>query len=147
MICVGSALSSISVIVMTDLVRNHDPVAVAVLRKGFMAIFAFAGWFAADPKLFASFDVSKPLVSAWAVYAYLIVAFSQILNVYAIRRVPADDATVIYSLKLVFTLLLGLLIPAGIMTKIELTPPVIVGTTFVMAGSLAKLVNFTKKPR
>ena len=54
----------------------------------------------------------------------------------------AANATVIYSLKLVFTLLLGLLVPAGIMTQIELTPPVVVGTAFVLAGSLAKMVDF-----
>lgn len=75
-------------------------------------------------------------------FATMSVAFAQVLNMFAIRRVPADDATVVYSMKLVFTLLLGLLIPAGIITKIELTPPVIVGATFVMAGSLAKMVDF-----
>jgi len=97
----------------------------------------------ADPKLFAGLPVSKALISSWAVQAYLVVAFAQILNMFAIRRVSADDATVIYSLKLVFTLLLGLLVPAGIITQIELTPPVIVGTTFVVAGSLAKMIDFS----
>ena len=142
LISVGSALSSVSVILLADLVRGHDPVAVAVLRKGFMSVFAFAGWFATDPRLFAGLPFSKALVSSWAVYAYLVVAFSQVLNMFAMRRVPADDATVIYSMKLVFTLLLGLLIPAGIITQIELSPRVIVGTALVVAGSLAKMIDF-----
>ena len=64
------------------------------------------------------------------------------LNVLAIRRVPADDATAIYSLKLVFTLIIGLIVPAGIITRIELTPRVIVGAAFVVAGSLAKMIDF-----
>ena len=143
LIAVGSVLSSLSVIFLAGIARNHDPVAVAVLRKGFMAVFAFAGWYAADPKLFAGIPFSKSLISSWAVYAYLVVAFAQVLNMFAIRRVPADDATVIYSLKLVFTLLLGLLVPAGIITQIELTPPVVVGTVFVVAGSLAKMIDFS----
>lgn len=139
---VGSVLYAVSVVLLADLVRSHDPVAVGVLRKGFLAIIAFVVWFATDPRLFAGFPLSKGLISAWAVHAYLVVAFAQVLNVFAIRRVPADDATVIYSLKLVFTLIIGLVIPAGIITRIELTPRVLAGAAFVVAGSLAKMIDF-----
>lgn len=138
---VGSALSSLSVIILAELVRRHDPVAVAILRKGFMGLFALAGWFAADPRLFAGLPSSRALFAAWAVYAYLVIALSQILYVFAIRHVPAENATVINSLKLVFTLIMGVLVPAGLITRIELSPRVIAGTALVVSGSLAQMLD------
>lgn len=142
---VGCVLCSIATILLADFVRKHDPVAVAVVRECFFAAIAFAAWFIADKRLFAGLPVSKALASAWVSYTFFIVVLALILNLFAIRRVSAADATVIYSMQIVFTLLLGLVLPATVVEHIELTPRVLVGAGLVVAGSLAEIIDFGGK--
>ncbi len=142
MIGVGSALYALSVVLLADFVRKYDPVAVVVLRKGLMGVYSLALWYAADPRLFAGLPASRTLFAGWAVYAYFAVALAQTLNVFAVRLVPAENATAIGSLKLVFTLVLGIVLPAGLIMRIELSPCVVVGAAFVVAGSLAQILDF-----
>ena len=56
----------------------------------------------------------------------------------------AANATVVYSLQVVFSLALGVVLPAGVVDHVELTPRVLVGAALVVAGSLAKMVDFHK---
>ncbi len=142
MIGVGSALYALSVVLLADFVRKYDPIAVVVLRKGLMGVYSLGLWYAADPRLFAGLPASRTLFAGWAVYAYFAVALAQTLNVFAVRLVPAENATAIGSLKLVFTLVLGIVLPAGLITRIELSPRVVVGAAFVVAGSLAQILDF-----
>ena len=145
MIGVGSVLFALSVVLLADFARKYDPVAVVVLRKGFMGVYSLGLWCLSDPRLFAGLPASRTLFAAWTVYAFFAVALAQTLNVFAVRRVPAENATAIGSLKLVFTLLLGVVLPAGLVTRIELSPRVVVGAAFVVAGSLAQILDFGGK--
>ena len=144
---VGSVLCSIVTILLVDLVRKHDPIAVAVIREGFMAAIALVLWFLNDHGMFASFPITKTLIAAWAVYTYFIVVFALVLNVFAMRRVSAANATVIYSLQVVFTLALGVVLPAGVVDHVELTPRVLVGAALVVAGSLVEILDFGGKSK
>ena len=101
---VGCLLRAISIIILADLAKKRDPIAIVVLVQGFAAFTSLAGWFAEDPRLFLGLPISRTLVAAWAIYAYFIVAFAQALNVSAMRRVTAANATVVYSLEIVFSL-------------------------------------------
>ena len=142
---VGSVLCSIVTILLVDLVRKHDPVAVAVIREGFMAAISLVLWFLKDRSMFAGIPVSNTLLAAWAVYTYFIVVLALVLNVFAMRRVSPANATVVYSLEVVFTLALGVVLPAGVVDHVELTPHVLAGAALVVAGSLAEILNFGGK--
>ena len=142
---VGCALCSLTTLFLADLVRKHDPVAVAVVREGFMAAIALVAWSFVDRRLFAGLPASKTLASAWVAYTFFIVVLALVLNLFAIRRVAAVDATVVYSLQIVFTLVLGLVLPAAVVEHVELTPRVLAGAGLVVAGSLAEILGFGGK--
>ena len=116
--------------------------AVAVLVQGFSSVLALGGWAIQDPRLFAGLPVSRALVAAWALYAYFVVAFAQCLNVFAMRRVTAANATVVYSVEIVFSLLWGVFLPEGIVERVVLTPAVAIGALLVVAGSVAEIADF-----
>lgn len=142
---VGCLLRAINIVFLADLAKRRDPIAVAVLIQGFAALISLVGWFAEDPRLFFGLPVSRTLVAAWAIYAYFIVAFAQALNVSAMRRVTAANATVVYSVEIVFSLAWGALLPAGIVERIELSPRILLGAAFVVAGSLAEILDLRGK--
>ena len=141
----GCLLRAINIVFLADLAKRRDPIAVAVLIQSFAAVISLVGWFAEDPRLFAGLPVSRTLVAAWAIYAYFIVAFAQALNVSAMRRVTAANATVVYSVEIVFSLAWGALLPAGIVERIELSPRILLGAAFVVAGSLAEILDLRGK--
>ena len=138
----GCLLRAVLIVALADLVKRHDPIAVAILLEFFAGLVSLAGWFAEDPRLFAGLPVSRMLVAAWAVYAYFIVAFSQTLNVFAMRRVTAANATVVYSTEIVFSLVWGAVLPATVVEHVAITPAVALGAAFVVAGSVAEIADF-----
>ena len=142
---VGCLLRAISIIILADLAKKRDPIAIVVLVQGFAAFTSLAGWFAEDPRLFLGLPMSRTLVAAWAIYAYFIVAFAQALNVSAMRRVTAANATVVYSLEIVFSLAWGALLPAGIVERVPLSPRILLGAAFVVGGSLAEILDLRGK--
>ena len=139
---VGCLLRAVQIVLLADLVKKHDPIAVAVLVQGFSSVLALGGWAIQDPRLFAGLPVSRALVAAWALYAYFVVAFAQCLNVFAMRRVTAANATVVYSVEIVFSLLWGVFLPEGIVERVVLTPTVAIGAFLVVAGSVAEIADF-----
>jgi drug/metabolite transporter (DMT)-like permease len=139
---VGCLLRAVHIVILADLVKKHDPLAVAVLLQAFAGCTALAGWAFEDPRLFAGLELTRPLVATWALYAYFVVAFAQTLNVTAMRRVTAANATVVYSVEIVFSLAWGALLPAGIVERIALTPRIAAGALLVVAGSLAEILDF-----
>ena len=138
----GCLLRAVHIVLLADLVKRHDPIAVAVLVQGFSSVLALGGWAVQDPRLFAGLPVSRALVAAWALYAYFVVAFAQSLNVFAMRRVTAANATVVYSVEIVFSLLWGVFLPEGIVERVVLTPTVAIGALLVVAGSVAEIADF-----
>lgn len=138
----GCLLRAVQIVLLADLVKKHDPIAVAVLVQGFSGLLAMGGWAVQDPRLFAGLPFSRALVASWALYAYFVVAFAQCLNVFAMRRVTAANATVVYSVEIVFSLLWGVLLPEGIVERVVLTPTVILGALLVVAGSVAEIADF-----
>ena len=90
---------------------------------------------------------SRTLVAAWAIYAYFIVGFATALNVFAMRRATAANATVVYSVEIVFSLAWGALLPAGIVERIALSPRILLGAALVVAGTLAEILDPRGKRR
>ena len=143
----GCLLRAVSIVWLADTAKKHDPVAVTILLEGFAGMISLAGWAAEDPRLFAALPVSRTLVAAWSIYAYFIVAFAQTLNVFAMRRVTAANATVVYSVEILFSIAWGTLLPAGIVERVELTPRIALGAALVVAGSVAEIADFRGRRR
>ena len=143
----GCLLRAVLIVFLSDLVKRRDPIAVAVLMEGFAGLLSLGGWIAEDPRLIAGLPASRMLVATWAIYAYFIVAFSTTVNVFAMRRVTAANATVVYALEIVFSLAWGALLPAGIVERVALTPRIALGAALVVAGSLAEILDLRGKRR
>jgi drug/metabolite transporter (DMT)-like permease len=144
---VGCLLRAVFIVLLADLAKKRDPIAIAVLLVFFSGLCSLCGWAIQDPRLFAALPLSRPLVAVWALYAYFVVAFAQTLNVFAMRRVTAANATIVYSVEIVFTLLWGVLLPATIVERIALTPTVLLGALLVVAGSIAEIADFRGRRR
>lgn len=138
----GCLLRAVSIVALADMTRRHDPLSLAILLLAFAGAISFVGWAAEDPRLFAGLPPSRTLVAAWAIYAYFIVAFSQTLNVFAMRRVTAANATIVYSVEIVFSICWGALLPANIVERVALTPRIALGAALVVAGSFAEIADF-----
>ena len=143
----GCLLRAVLIVLLSDLVKKRDPIAVAVLMEGFAGLLSLAGWAAEDPRLLAGLPASRTLVAAWAIYAYFIVGFATALNVFAMRRATAANATVVYSVEIVFSLAWGALLPAGIVERIALSPRILLGAALVVAGTLAEILDPRGKRR
>ena len=144
---VGCLLRAVLIVILADLVKKHDPIAVAVLLVAFSGVVSLCGWAAQDPRLLAGLPASRVLVASWALYAYFVVAFAQALNVFAMRRVTAANATVVYSVEIVFSLLWGVVLPPTLVDRVALTPTVILGALLVVAGSIAEIADFRGRRR
>lgn len=143
----GCLLRAVLIVLLSDLVKRRDPIAVAVLLEGFAGLLSLGGWIAEDPRLLAGLPASRMLVATWAIYAYFIVAFATTVNVFAMRRVTAANATVVYALEIVFSLAWGALLPAGIVERVALTPRIALGAALVVAGTLAEILDLRGKRR
>jgi drug/metabolite transporter (DMT)-like permease len=144
---VGCLLRAVFIVFLADLVKKRDPIAVAVLLVAFSGVISLCGWAVQDPRLFAAFPLTRTLVAAWALYAYFVVAFAQTLNAFAMRRVTAANATIVYSVEIVFTLLWGVLLPASVVERVALAPTAILGALLVVAGSIAEIADFRGRRR
>ena len=61
------------------------------------------------------------------------------------RRVTAANATVVYSVEIIFSLAWGVLLPPGIVERIALSPRIVVGALLVVGGSLAEILDLGGK--
>jgi drug/metabolite transporter (DMT)-like permease len=89
--------------------------------------------------------VSRTLIATWAIYAYFIVALAQTLNFYALKRVTATNATVVYSLEIVFTIIWGCVLPASVIQRVALKPSLVLGVVLVLIGSLTEIFDIGGK--
>ena len=135
----GCAIRALYIVKLNDYAREHDPVALAAGISGLNAVIAFVPWCAMQPETFAGLPWSAELVAAYFVYAYFIVGFATVLNIFAQRRATAAQSTIIYSTEIVFSTIWACCLPASVVDQVELTVPVAVGCLLVVAGNLVEI--------
>ena len=141
---VGCLLRAVGIVMLSDMTRRHDPIAVAALLEFFAGLLSLVGWLWEDPRLFLGLPASRSLVASWAIYSYFVVAISQAINVFAVRRVTPANATTVYSLEIVFSVAWGVILPSDIVDRVRLSPVIVLGLVLVVAGSLAEILDFHK---
>ena len=141
----GCLLRAVLIVILADMAKKHDPLAIAILLELFTGIFALGGWFWQDPRLFLSLPMSRTLIASWAIYAYFIEAIALAFNILALKYVTATNATVVYSLEIVFSMIWGLVLPASVITPVHLTPTIVLGAALVLCGSLSEIIDVRGK--
>lgn len=144
LMAIGCLLRAVFIVILADTAKKRDPIAITIFFQLFAGLFSLIGWFGMEPRLFLALPLSRSLIASWAIYAYFIVAFAQTLNIFAMKRVTATNATVVYSLEIVFSIIWSAILPAGIVEDVKLTPFILVGMLLVVVGSLAEIFDFRK---
>ena len=141
----GCLMRAVFIVIMADMAKKHDPLAIAIILELFTGVFSLFGWFWQDPRLFFSLPLSRTLIASWTIYSYFIEAIALALNILALKHVTAANATVVYSLEIVFSMFWGLVLPASVITPVHLTPTVVLGAVLVLCGSLAEIIDIRGK--
>ncbi|HIR00718.1 MAG TPA: hypothetical protein IAA69_00345 [Candidatus Aveggerthella stercoripullorum] len=74
-------------------------------------------------------------------HGYFITAFATVVNTFVNARTTADSAAIVYSIEIVFTVSWGALLPATIIEPLTLTPVIVVGCAFVVAGNVISVAR------
>ena len=139
----GCLLRAVLIVVLADLAKKYDPLSIAIFLEFFAGLLSLGGWFWEDPRLIFGLPASRTLIATWSIYSYFIVAIAHALNFFAMRRVTATNATVVYSMEIVFTIIWGALLPADVIEQVKLTPSILLGAVLVLVGGLAEVLDFS----
>ena len=137
----GCLLRAVFIVLLVDFSRKHDPLTIAIFLELFAGGYAFLGWLIDDPRLFWGLPLSRTLVASWAIYSYFVVAISQALNLFAVKRMTAANVTIVYSTEIVFTLIWGMFLPANVIEHINMTPGIMLGVILVILGNIAENIG------
>ena len=141
----GCLLRAIFIVLTADLAKKYDPLCLAIVLQFFAGVFSLGGWFLEEPRLFLALPLSRTLIASWAIYSYFIVALALAFNFFAMRHVTATNATVVYSLEIVFAIFWGMILPPSVIEKVPLTPTIVIGTLLVLIGSLTEILDLSGK--
>ena len=143
----GCVLRAVSIVKLNEYTQEHDPVSVSTFISFFVAIISFFVWGIMQPRVFWEIEWSSTAIASLFVYAYFIIVFAQTLNVFAQKRTTPTNATIIYSLEIVFSLIWGAVLPATLINRVIPSPLQIVGAVLIVAGSIVEIFDFKVKRR
>lgn len=143
----GCLVRAVFIVKLNDFAREHDSVTLSTFISIFVSVFSFIIWFALQPSTFSAIPWSGTIIASLFIYAYFIVAFAQTLNIFAQRRATATEATIIYALEIVFSLIWGAVLPETLIERTIPTAFQIIGAVLIVAGSVIEIVDFKGKRR
>ena len=143
----GCLVRAVFIVKLNDFAREHDSVTLSTFISIFVSVFSFIIWFVLQPSTFSAIPWSGTIIASLFIYAYFIVAFAQTLNIFAQRRATATEATIIYALEIVFSLIWGAVLPETLIERTIPTAFQIIGAVLIVAGSVIEIVDFKGKRR
>ncbi len=140
----GCVLRAFYIIKLNQYAREHDPVVLSALICISGGVVSYFFWMAVQPNTFLGIPWSPVVIATLAIYSFFIVALAITLNLFAQRRATPANATIIYSLEIVFSVILGAVLPASLIDPVHLTPTLAAGVLCVVAGNLVELLDLKK---
>ena len=147
LILLGCILRAVYIVKLNDYAKEHDPVTLSSFVSVVVAVISFITWIILQPSTFGAIPWSKTIVASLFIYAYFIIVFAQTLNVFAQKRATATEASIIYTLEIVFSLIWGVVLPETLIDRVIPTPYHIIGALLIIAGSLIETVEINGKRR
>ena len=136
LIAIGCVMRADFIVRLNRYAREHDPISMVSLMAAFSGMISFFIWLPLQPATFAAINWTGTTIASLAVYAYFVVGFAQVLNFFAQRRTTPTDATILYSMEIVFSVIWSAFLPPSLIDRVPLTVPVIIGVLFVVAGNI-----------
>ena len=141
----GCIIRAFYIVLLNKSAREYDPVVLSALLSFIVGIIGFISWFVSDSTTFASIRWTPTIIACLAIYSYFIVSFAQTLNIYAHKKTSAANATIIYSLEIVFSIIWGISMPSDIVTPVTLSTRIAIGVALIVFGNI--LVVFERTGR
>jgi len=141
----GCILRSIYIVLLNKYASENDPISLSAFISGIVGVLAFVPWMIMDHSVFGGIPWNKEIIASLAIYSYFVVAFAQTLNIFAQKKSTPANATIIYSLEIVFSVIWGLVLPSSLIDKVELTPWIIFGVALVVAGNVIEIIPDRKE--
>ena len=145
MIGVGCIVRAVYIVILNKYAAEDDPISMSAFISAIVAVISAVMWLVTDPTGFADLPWNKEIVASLAIYSYFIVAFAQTLNIFAQKKSTPANATIIYSLEIVFSVIWGTFLPANLIDNTVLTPWIIAGVTLVVLGNLIEIIPSPKE--
>lgn len=136
---VSCGIRALYIVKLNDYAHAHDAVTLAAGISGINAVIAFVPWRIMQPATFAALPWSTEMVAAYFVYAYFIVGFATVLNIFAQRRATPAQSTIIYSTEIVLSIIWATCLPAEVVDPVDLTFPILAGCALIVAGNLVEI--------
>ena len=145
MIGVGCIVRAVYIVILNKYASEDDPISMSAFISAIVAVISAVMWLVTDPTGFADLPWNKEIVASLAIYSYFIVAFAQTLNIFAQKKSTPANATIIYSLEIVFSVIWGTFLPASLIDNTVLTPWIIAGVALVVLGNLIEIIPSPKE--
>lgn len=136
---VGAAdiLFAVYIVVLGQIIGTVNPILISICQMFFGTLFGMAGWLVSQPETLLLLPRDMQFWSSVLVIAVFVRGFTTVMQIYAQRYVSALNASLIFSLEVVFTLLTSLFLPAMLGGQTEtLTPHKIAGCALILLGVL-----------
>ena len=145
MIGVGCIVRAVYIVILNKYASEDDSISMSAFISAIVAVISAVMWLVTDPTGFADLPWNKEIVASIAIYSYFIVAFAQTLNIFAQKKSTPANATIIYSLEIVFSVIWGTFLPASLIDNTVLTPWIIAGVALVVLGNLIEIIPSPKE--
>lgn len=143
----GCIVRAVFIVKLNDFSKEHDAVSLSFFISVFVAAISFVIWFVLQPATFAAIPWSGTIIASLFIHAYFIIVFAQTLNIFAQRRATATEATIIYTLEIVFSLIWGAILPETLIKRAIPNIFQIIGALLIVAGSIIEIIDFKGKRR
>ena len=145
-VVVAAALFSLHVLLVDKIAKNVDPLLLSIGQMFFCTIFCFLGWFILCPETFYQINMSGHFWSNVLLIAIFIRGYTTIAQIYAQRFVLPIDASLIFSLEIVFTLVTSTFLPSLIgNVSEELSFHKVIGCLVILLGLIVSSCGLFEK--
>lgn len=138
-----SIARSVYIIKLNDLAKKNDPFVILTWILGAVACFSFIAWFIIDPRTFWGIEYSPQTISSIFIIGYFIVAFANLINIFAQKSTSPVSASLIYSLYCVFSITLAVVLPPILINPITITPEIVFNCFLIASGSFVAEIDLT----
>lgn len=136
-IAAADVMSAAYIVVLGQIIGSVNPILTSLCQMLFGTLFGLAGWLIAQPETLLNLPRDIQFWSSVLVIAVFVRGFTTIMQVYAQRYVSALNASLIFSLEIVFTLITSLFLPIMIGSEPEtITPYKLAGCILILLGVL-----------
>ena len=141
-IVLGCIFRAYYIIILNKYAKEDDPVTLSSTLSFMVGIMGFIIWFISHPATFREISWNRQIVASLVIYSYFIVGFAQTLNIFAQKRSTPTNATIIYSMEIVFTVIWGCVLPATLIAPVKLTLYIVIGTILIFIGNVIEIIDW-----